>query len=90
MELKDLIKQLPWYWMLWLALVTGIMLIPVTIYILLALCNPFWFRESMLISCNLLIDTATKIRIRLMKPALDKYLLFETLKKGEKPFWDQQ
>lgn len=86
MELRDLFKLLPWYWNCWMVLITIVILIPLTLYVALAYCNPFWFRNSMMYSCETLIDSAQKLRRKLMAPALKKYTLFDALKSGKNIF----
>lgn len=86
MDLRDLFKLMPWYWNCWLVLITLVILVPLILYFILAVCNPFWFRNAMLQSCETLVDRAQDLRQRLMGPALKKYTLFETLKEGENIF----
>jgi hypothetical protein len=74
---------LPWYWQLTYLLVTIGLLIPAVIYVLLAIINPFWFREAMLESAVTFVEGLEVTRLRIMKPALRKYTIFETLKRGE-------
>lgn len=58
--------------------------IPMTVIIIplliLTVCNPFWFREEALRSLQNLVNGCAKTRSKLMKPMLQKYKLFDTLK----------
>jgi hypothetical protein len=42
--------------------------------------NPLWFREHLLIWTMSHAEDVTRWRHRVLKPVIDKYLLFETLK----------
>jgi hypothetical protein len=79
-DFKDLFKILPWYWSLWAILLTLVFLIPIGTYTLLAVINPFWFRDAMMWSVTDLIDWTDRLRHKLMFGAIEKYRIFETLK----------
>lgn len=58
--------------------------IPLTIVVLpltiLAILNPLWFRDSAFRALQDFVNTLAKKRSKLMKPMLQKYKLFDTLK----------
>lgn len=74
---------LPRCWKLIYWTATGILMIPGTIYVGLAIINPYWFREKMLDSTEMLLNYLSNIRYWVMKPALDKYCLLESIKQGQ-------
>lgn len=80
---EQLYNLLPWWWRLTYCAITLSLLLPGLLYALLAFINPFWFRMAMLESAVEFLESLDRIRFKLMKPALRKYSLFETLKQGK-------
>lgn len=75
-------KDMPWHMKITFIAYTlpGIMIIIPAL--ILALLNPFWFRESMLRGVERLVNTFSCHRAKWMKPQLDKWTLFTTIKKS--------
>ena len=76
----QLFSQLPWWactaW--WaLTMLGAVYIAPI---VLVAMINPLWFREHLLIWTMSHAEDVTRWRDRVLKPVIDKYLLFETLK----------
>lgn len=74
--------MLPWWWRAAYWAITMALLTPAVIYTLLAFVNPFWFRDRMLQSAVDFISTLERKRSTLMRPALRKYCLLESLRRG--------
>ena len=58
------------YW-----IITSILLIPATLYAILAIVNPFWFRDKMLDNAVPFFDAIMLFRCKLMKPFIIKKML---------------
>ena len=56
-------------------------LIIVVPLLILAICNPFWFRESALINLQRLVEKFSNWRYNLLTPVRTKYELFDVIKK---------
>lgn len=80
MTTYEFLKIVPWPWKLWTILITIILLSIILPYVILSICNPFWFRKEMMLSCNKLMTHTANIRFKLLRPAIEKYSLFDTLK----------
>jgi hypothetical protein len=48
--------------------------------LILAICNPFWFREAALIKLQRLVEKASNWRYKLLTPLRSKYDLFNVIK----------
>jgi hypothetical protein len=76
----QLFSHLPWWaCAAWWAL-TMLGMLYVTPIMLVAVVNPLWFRESMLTWTMSHAESVVRWRAHVLKPVIDKYLLFETLK----------
>ena len=75
MPLKHRIKYGVYFYTLTLPIV-----IVVTPLLLLAICNPFWFRESALIELQRLVEKASNWRYKVLTPLREKYALFDVIK----------
>lgn len=84
MNTYGLVKLVPWRWKVWIVSITIILLLLILPYIVLAICNPFWFRNRMMKSCYSLLNFSSDVRFKLFKPAIEKYTLFDTLKSIDK------
>jgi hypothetical protein len=62
--------------------ITGPLLIPMAVVLILAIFNPFWFRDDMLRWCERLAGKWGKWRddVSYVKNSYDKAHLFETIK----------
>ena len=80
MTRNQLFSHLPW----WVCAAWWGLSIAGTVYIapmvLAAIINPLWFREHVLIWTMSHVEDVTRWREHVLKPVIDKYLLFETLK----------
>ena len=80
MTRSQLFSHLPW----WVCAAWWGLTMAGTVYIapivLAAIINPLWFREHVLIWTMSHAEDVTRWRERVLKPVIDKYLLFETLK----------
>jgi hypothetical protein len=80
----DLNKLLPWRWKMVYWASTLVMLIPLVLYGLVAVANPLWFRDSMLRSALSFVDLMHRMRCTLIRPAVEKYSLLESIRQGKK------
>ena len=61
-------------------LITGPLVVVFVVMLILAICNPFWFRDTMLLKVQNIIESACNWRNRLLKPMMSKYELFNVIK----------
>lgn len=78
MDFKDMPWQMKAMFIIY-TLPTVLLIIPLLI---LALLNPFWFRQDMMGWIENMVHNFSRRRDKWMKPQLDKWTLFNTIKKS--------
>lgn len=79
MTFRDKVKFKATFWIVTFPLIPYFL----SVY-LIAVLNPFWFRQDLLLFLQRQVQSFNDWRQRLLKPQLDKYKMFDILKQNSR------